>query len=385
MAISAKGVAFTEREEGFVGRAYRCPAGELTIGSGLTNRSKAAVAVLGKITPGMTITREQNARALAHAFATEYGPPVDRALPGAAQHELDAGYSLAFNCGPGAARWRWARLFAAGLKAEAVEALRGTAVTGGGKRLPGLVARRQREARLLSSGDYGRLASSGSHAPLPGVPHVSVPAARDNRDTVRDYQTKLKALGCDPGPLDGIVGPRTRAAVFAFQEKHPQLRADGILGRATMAAVDRAEDARKRAAQVGTVAAGAGATTVATGKAARSDAATIGAGLGLGLLLLLVAGGVVAWRYRDELTQLLARGEDEPGEKTMKLSLPASGKVVGVAAGAAGILATFGLPEAAKVAGLVTPENVEAVYVVIGLAGSVISTVAGFLPNRKAA
>ena len=116
MTISPKGIAFTEREEGFVSRAYRCPAGVLTIGSGFTNRSKAVKSMLGTISPGITITREQNARRLDYAFRTEYGPPVDAAMPGAAQHELDAGYSISFNCGPASARWKWARLFQAGLK-----------------------------------------------------------------------------------------------------------------------------------------------------------------------------------------------------------------------------------------------------------------------------
>ena len=94
MTISSSGLHFVVRHEGFVSRAYRCPAGEWSIGSGFTNRSKVAVEMLGPIKPGKTIPRAQNDRVLAEAFAREYGPPVDRAMSGARQHERDAGYSF---------------------------------------------------------------------------------------------------------------------------------------------------------------------------------------------------------------------------------------------------------------------------------------------------
>jgi hypothetical protein len=37
------------------------------------------------------------------------------------------------------------------------------------------------------------------------------------RDDVRRGQRLLAELGFDPGPIDGIMGPRTRAAIEAFQ------------------------------------------------------------------------------------------------------------------------------------------------------------------------
>ena len=39
-------------------------------------------------------------------------------------------------------------------------------------------------------------------------------------DRVREVQRRLRALGYRPGPVDGIFGPRTRAAVGWFQVKH---------------------------------------------------------------------------------------------------------------------------------------------------------------------
>ncbi|PZQ18963.1 MAG: TIGR02594 family protein [Ancylobacter novellus] len=53
--------------------------------------------------------------------------------------------------------------------------------------------------------------------------------------TVLDIQLRLKALGFDPGPLDGAWGPRTRAAVIAFQ-RSVNLVQDGIVGPKTVAA-----------------------------------------------------------------------------------------------------------------------------------------------------
>lgn len=59
---------------------------------------------------------------------------------------------------------------------------------------------------------------------------------------VRDIQTALNARGYDAGPADGIIGPRTRAAIRAYQQdngllvdgqptaalwQHMQRRADG--------------------------------------------------------------------------------------------------------------------------------------------------------------
>jgi peptidoglycan hydrolase-like protein with peptidoglycan-binding domain len=38
------------------------------------------------------------------------------------------------------------------------------------------------------------------------------------RERVRRVQERLAAAGFDPGPADGIVGARTRAALRAFQE-----------------------------------------------------------------------------------------------------------------------------------------------------------------------
>ncbi|WP_051215625.1 peptidoglycan-binding protein [Granulicoccus phenolivorans] len=63
------------------------------------------------------------------------------------------------------------------------------------------------------------------------------PAAIDV-STLRGVQQGLAALGYDPGPIDGIDGPRTRAAVAGFQSQVMQIGAPpGVVDDATRAAV----------------------------------------------------------------------------------------------------------------------------------------------------
>ena len=57
--------------------------------------------------------------------------------------------------------------------------------------------------------------------------------------TVTQLQTRLAALGFGPGPVDGAIGRRTRAAILAFQQSRG-LDADGIAGAATLAALGAA-------------------------------------------------------------------------------------------------------------------------------------------------
>ncbi len=40
------------------------------------------------------------------------------------------------------------------------------------------------------------------------------------RQLVAGTQSGLKRMGYDPGPIDGILGPRTRAAIRAYQKDH---------------------------------------------------------------------------------------------------------------------------------------------------------------------
>ncbi|HWU88692.1 MAG TPA: peptidoglycan-binding domain-containing protein, partial [Kofleriaceae bacterium] len=57
---------------------------------------------------------------------------------------------------------------------------------------------------------------------------------------VRDLQLKLKAVGFDPGDIDGIFGEHTLAALKAFQEAYESLEVTGVLDPQTEAALAQA-------------------------------------------------------------------------------------------------------------------------------------------------
>ncbi len=62
-------------------------------------------------------------------------------------------------------------------------------------------------------------------------------AVADGYDArVEAAQARLSELGYDPGPIDGLMGRRTRAALRRFQRDHG-LVADGVLGPRTRAAL----------------------------------------------------------------------------------------------------------------------------------------------------
>jgi TctA family transporter len=54
-------------------------------------------------------------------------------------------------------------------------------------------------------------------------------------DWLTGVQYRLNALGFGAGPVDGIMGPRTRKAVQAFQRTYPPLAVDGVPGPKTQA------------------------------------------------------------------------------------------------------------------------------------------------------
>ena len=57
---------------------------------------------------------------------------------------------------------------------------------------------------------------------------------------VRDLQAALKALGQDPGPIDGTFGAQTETAVKQFQQQRG-IPVDGIVGRVSWINIDEAD------------------------------------------------------------------------------------------------------------------------------------------------
>ena len=72
-----------------------------------------------------------------------------------------------------------------------------------------------------------------SQAPMPEIAK-DLPEPSDleevplRRDEVRDIQTRLRAFGFNPGPLDGIAGPATQAAVMHYQQNRELLQTGAI-------------------------------------------------------------------------------------------------------------------------------------------------------------
>jgi peptidoglycan hydrolase-like protein with peptidoglycan-binding domain len=57
---------------------------------------------------------------------------------------------------------------------------------------------------------------------------------------VRDLQEALKALGQNPGPIDGVFGDQTEAAVRAFQQASG-ITVDGVVGTITWRNIDNTD------------------------------------------------------------------------------------------------------------------------------------------------
>lgn len=285
MQTSSKGVAKLEHDEAVVLKAYRCPAGIWTIGAGLTAGS-------GVVRPqaGMTITRAEATRLLQLALRQNYEPRVKRAMTGAKQHEFDAGVSFDYNTGAihrasWVARWKernWAATRTAMLAWN----------KGGGRVLPGLTRRREGEYRLLHHGDYGH------GVRMPGGYHGLARVVVDlSTEELLAARAAFRKLGYEIG--DDVRGFQ-EAAIRDFQRDH-DLTVDGIVGRATLSALQRVLDSRHKA--------GTAAVPVAAGGAETGTDTVAGAvdlpGAELAGPILLALGALwlawLAWQYRDTL------------------------------------------------------------------------------------
>ena len=292
MDISEPGIAMLEAEEGVVLRAYRCPAGVWTIGAGLTAAS-------GVVTPraGMVITPDEASALLAKALEKNYEPAVDRAMwPGRpVQHEFDAGVMFHFNTGAiGRASW-----VKAWITDNADAARRGLMAwnKGGGKVLPGLVKRREREADLLLKGVYTPVKARRAAVTAHGPARIALPLSAAEFSAARAALAGLGyAVGTDPIRI-------TAQAVRSFQRDH-DLTVDGILGRATLSTLQRRIDARRKTAVAAPALGLTGAGTATGGTDALAGVPLSGAVL-LGLAVLWA--GWLAFQYRDAIAATVQR------------------------------------------------------------------------------
>jgi hypothetical protein len=94
--------------------------------------------------------------------------------------------------------------------------------------------------------------SSNSLRPLAPIIGNSFLRQGSQGAQVRDLQSALKALGFDPGVIDGIFGAQTGVAVRDFQGAH-NLDADGVVGARTQATLNaRLEALAQKAGQIDT-------------------------------------------------------------------------------------------------------------------------------------
>jgi len=95
-----------------------------------------------------------------------------------------------------------------------------------------------REAIRQGSGQPQATVRSAPQQTAPAPPPVAASPAptRSGDPTVAEAQRLLNNLGYDAGPVDGLYGPRTAAALRAFQEDHG-LPADGLVDAGSVSAL----------------------------------------------------------------------------------------------------------------------------------------------------
>lgn len=288
MQTSPRGVAFLEKHEGVVLRAYRDVAGVWTIGAGLTKSS-------GVVTPraGMVITRAQASALLAKALSRNYEPDVRHAMPGARQNEFDGGVSFHFNTGA-IGRASWVRAW---IKRDWLTVRSGLAAwcKAGGKTVRGLALRRQAEYELIRTGHY---ADGRDVRPAPRLDLASWAPATTSADVREVVRRQLLQLGYAAGSAPGEV---TRAAATSFQKDHA-LSVDGVIGPATMATITRMMNARNRFAA-------AGVATIAPAAATAPVNDRLPGALGDDPWLLIVPGLLwfawLTWTHRDAIAAVI--------------------------------------------------------------------------------
>lgn len=147
MEISQKGIDLIKRFEGFRSKPYKCPAGVWTVGYGTTRGVTAS-------TPEVN---EEEAEALLRKDVAGFEKQLSYILPTTLkQNQYDAIVSFVYNLGvsafQGSTLFRVIATFPndnARIRAEF-----GRWVHAGGKKLDGLVKRREAEARLYCEGSY---------------------------------------------------------------------------------------------------------------------------------------------------------------------------------------------------------------------------------------
>lgn len=307
--MSPKGQAVTVHHEGVVLRAYRCPAGHWTVGVGHTSMAGPP-----HVYPGMEITYEEAMeifRADVRRFVARVRRDFDATLGPDPQAAFDGAVSFDFNTGR-IHNATWVRLWAKGETAVSRASFMQW-TRGGGRVLRGLVRRREDEAMMIFEGRYPAVLSY-DRTPVPANRPLArwvVASTFEQRVAAREL---LTALGYDverdtPGLRDDEMSAE---AVRRFQADHG-LTVDALIGRATLATLEREQDARRKSlAAGGTTAMGSGAAAAREAVAEIVPIETLDPAIaGWAGLALLAIGAVwlayLAWHYRDAIAARIHR------------------------------------------------------------------------------
>lgn len=295
--MSQKGVAALNYLEGCPLKAYRDVAGVWTIGAGLT-------AACGVIVPkaGMVITQAQADRLLKEALESKYIPAVLKRMGrNQSQHVIDGAVSFHFNTGA-IAKASWVAQFLRGNFAGAREKLR-LWRKAGGKVVPGLVKRREIEADMIINGLYPtapKILIGGAYA------RIAIPlSAADINKIQSDFESLGYAVKAgNDFHLD---------AIEKFQRDN-NLKVDGVIGKATLAMLQRQIDARAKTK--GGVVATVGSGTAGLGGDAFSGLDGWATMVGFSVTLISIAYMCwLAWVYRDVVAQKIERFAPRLAEK----------------------------------------------------------------------
>ena len=159
MIVNEKAKALIKRFEGKRLRAYRCPAGVLTIGYGHTS-----AAGLPKVTDGMSITDAEADAIFSHdieLFSAQVAPLIKADVSG---NQFGACVSLAYNIGVGAFSKSSVLRFVNQKKFQSAADAFKLWNKAGGRVLPGLTERRAAERELFLKPDTAASAPpAGNH------------------------------------------------------------------------------------------------------------------------------------------------------------------------------------------------------------------------------
>jgi len=101
--------------------------------------------------------------------------------------------------------------------------------------------------RDLRSQDSMSNPSHGDAARSAGISQSGMSGQAQSTDAVREAQQALQQKGFDVGPIDGIMGPKTSAALREFQQAQG-LKTSGRLDQPTLSALDVQADMRSSGA-----------------------------------------------------------------------------------------------------------------------------------------